>query len=318
MGGESIIYRDGSKWKINYCSSQGGWFYSASGSDVISCTWEPAAGAGGSVAVRYAVPFKSGRLRYHHGKRVLEGGCAGECCGCQHPCGGGGDCDKYGCQEPHNGMCDGDCRWTCCSKEGRRSSWPGCQPCEAEPSKGDAPDRGAEGRWYCGKKVASYFDGERRWCKVHGQLQGDSCGCDGRCGPGNGCQCEECYMRTYVESRFKMQSTIPSGGCRVRLDPSTDSKQVGSIEWGKFPDDTVRVVKVDGIWCKLAPTEITTLRSSYNFEEHDPKTQGWFRYRTEDEALFKRVEDDLMKGEWVVRGPDWEWDDQDGLSLIHI
>ena len=63
VGGESIIYRNGSKWKINYCSSQGGWFYSASGSDVISCTWEPAAGAEGSVAVRYAVPFKSGRLR---------------------------------------------------------------------------------------------------------------------------------------------------------------------------------------------------------------------------------------------------------------
>ena len=54
---------------------------------------------------------------YHPGKRVHKGGCVGSCCDCQGPC--GGSC-SFG------GSCDGDCEWTCCSKKGRKSSWPGC------------------------------------------------------------------------------------------------------------------------------------------------------------------------------------------------
>ena len=103
---------------------------------------------------------------------------------------------------------------------------PGARDLKKSTISKEAPMRGLVGRWYCGEKV-KYFDGERRWCRIHRQVAKDgSCDCDGNCGPGNGCQCEECYKRTFSSS----------------------------------------------------------------------------------ETVARRLE----KGDWVVRGPDWEWDDQDG------
>ena len=53
---------------------------------------------------------------YHPGSHCHHGRCVGHCCHCQVPCGGacGGT------------QCSGDCKWTCCGRTGRKSSWPGC------------------------------------------------------------------------------------------------------------------------------------------------------------------------------------------------
>ena len=42
-----------------------------------------------------------------------------------------------------------------------------------------------------------YQDGPNRWQGHTGSAGGCSQGCDGRCGFDNGCQCKDCYYRTY-------------------------------------------------------------------------------------------------------------------------
>lgn len=68
-----------------------------------------------------------------------------------------------------------------------------------------------EDRYYCGVNVGrcNYARGLRRWCVEQGYYfdeddahsNAKTCsGCDGRCGPEDGCQCVECYYRTYMMS----------------------------------------------------------------------------------------------------------------------
>ena len=68
-----------------------------------------------------------------------------------------------------------------------------------------------DNKYYCGKYVSrcNYARGLKRWCveqnRYHDEDEAHSnakvCpGCDGQCGPKDGCQCVECYYRTYMMS----------------------------------------------------------------------------------------------------------------------
>lgn len=65
-----------------------------------------------------------------------------------------------------------------------------------------AMSKGRDGvRFYCGRQVGndSYHHGPMRWCAAKYSKPEDTttCSCDGQCGPGNGCQCRDCYKATY-------------------------------------------------------------------------------------------------------------------------
>mmetsp|Transcript_10975 Transcript_10975/g.24170 ORF Transcript_10975/g.24170 Transcript_10975/m.24170 type:complete len:860 (+) Transcript_10975:663-3242(+) len=53
--------------------------------------------------------------------------------------------------------------------------------------------QGERGNYYCARRIP-YFDGPNRWCTARRRSH---CHCDGVCGPGNGCQCAVCYIKTH-------------------------------------------------------------------------------------------------------------------------
>jgi len=78
-------------------------------------------------------------------------------------------------------------QWPSQSKQEAKPLFPP-QPPQAKQVK---RQKGAENRTYCGANigVGAYAEGAHRWCTQRGQ----TCTCDGRCGPGDGCQCDACY-----------------------------------------------------------------------------------------------------------------------------
>lgn len=82
--------------------------------------------------------------------------------------------------------------------------------------------KGRDGvRFYCGRQVGngSYRHGPMRWCAAkYGKPEDTTtCSCDGQCGPGNGCQCSDCYEATYgtdpsLFHTFNLEYTDENGG----------------------------------------------------------------------------------------------------------
>ena len=77
-------------------------------------------------------------------------------------------------------------------------------------------------------------------------------------------------------------SNVPSGGLRLRRQPSIASEQVGSLQKFNHP---YKFVGIQGDFAKIAPSEYAGLASTLHFKPHNPDTEGWCLCRDSDGPL---------------------------------
>mmetsp|Transcript_36489 Transcript_36489/g.77608 ORF Transcript_36489/g.77608 Transcript_36489/m.77608 type:complete len:376 (-) Transcript_36489:322-1449(-) len=114
--------------------------------------------------------------------------------------------------------CDGRCGPNngCQCKDCYEATFGRASPTPAASTTVRVVREGAEARKYCGRRVGTdYHQGPQRWCTSKGYAR---CGCDGRCGPTNGCQCKECYEQTFSTVRVARRGAQGRLYCGRRVD----------------------------------------------------------------------------------------------------
>jgi len=178
----------------------------------------------------------------------------------------------------------GDATHTCskCSKAKKKMLYLYCETCSeaicASCAKSSfmkkMPRMNRDGAFAALGSNKKYYCGRQEGCCSCG-------GCDGRCGPTNGCACPAC-------EELSQQHVLMAPHyyhARVRRGESFDTDQVGLINC----DTTCRYTQISDNWAKVDPSEYSRLEKGENFESHEPETEGYCAMvaKDGDQILYK-------------------------------